>query len=59
MLILEHGIGWKADPETPGQFVSANISDYVQEIERLRSMLGKIEKVFQDEKERIMFDGQG
>ncbi len=38
-LTIEMGIGWKPDPQKPGYLVTADIRDYVAEIERLRAAL--------------------
>lgn len=36
-LEVKDGIGWKPDPDSPGRLVSADIIDYVNEIERLKA----------------------
>lgn len=38
-LLIEMGIGWKPDPDVKGGLTSANPSDYVAEIARLRILL--------------------
>ena len=37
MLKIEMGMGWKPDPKRPGHLITATDSDYVAEIERLRT----------------------
>lgn len=40
---IEMGIGWVPDPVKPGGLVSAAISDYVKEIQRLREQVKQLE----------------